>query len=82
MYFSTLPAPSSSAPCILAILTHLQGCIQNVHFDIPPLAARRSPACLHPPSSLLETYATLQETATAFGGVFTAKTESDNHIAT
>ena len=23
MYFSTLPAPSSSAPCILAILTHL-----------------------------------------------------------
>ena len=25
MYFSTLPAPSSSAPCILAILTHLRG---------------------------------------------------------
>ena len=24
MYFSTLPAPSSSAPCILTILTHLQ----------------------------------------------------------
>ena len=23
MYFSTLPAPSSSAPCILTILTHL-----------------------------------------------------------
>ncbi|MBS7395735.1 MAG: hypothetical protein KIG35_03525, partial [Prevotellamassilia sp.] len=47
-----------------------------------PLAARRSPACLHPPSSLLEACATLQETATAFGGVFTAKTESNNHIAT
>ena len=27
MYFSTLPAPSSSAPCILAILTHLQGAV-------------------------------------------------------
>ena len=25
MYFSTLPAPSASAPCILAILTHLRG---------------------------------------------------------
>ena len=24
MYFSTLPAPSASAPCILAILTHLR----------------------------------------------------------
>ena len=24
MYFSTLPAPSPSAPCILAILTHLR----------------------------------------------------------
>ena len=33
-------------------------------------------------ASLLEACATLQETATAFGGVFTAKTESDNHIAT
>ena len=35
MYFSTLPAPSSSAPCILAILTHLRGWSQNVHFDTP-----------------------------------------------
>ena len=35
MYFSTLPAPSSSAPCILAILTHLWGWSQNVHFDTP-----------------------------------------------
>ena len=24
MYFSTLPAPSSSVPCILTILTHLK----------------------------------------------------------
>ena len=35
MYFSTLPAPSSSAPCVLAILTHLRGWSQNVHFDTP-----------------------------------------------
>ena len=39
MYFSTLPAPSSSAPCILAILTHLQGWSQNVHFDTPSFCA-------------------------------------------
>ena len=30
MYFSTLPAPSSSAPCILAILTHLQGGVSKM----------------------------------------------------
>ena len=36
MYCSTRPAPSSSAPCILAILTHLWGWSQNVHFDTPP----------------------------------------------
>ena len=28
MYFSTLPAPSSSAPCILTILTHLRVCVK------------------------------------------------------
>ena len=29
--------PHPLAPCILAILTHLQGCIQNVYFDTPSL---------------------------------------------
>ena len=43
MYFSTLPAPSSSAPCILAILTHLRGCIQNVHFDTPSTSESHRP---------------------------------------
>ena len=28
MYFSTLPAPSSSAPCILTILPHLRVCVK------------------------------------------------------
>ena len=28
MYFSTLLAPSSSAPCILTILTHLRVCVK------------------------------------------------------
>ena len=30
MYFSTLPAPSFSAPCILAILTYLQGGVSKM----------------------------------------------------
>ena len=28
MYFCTLPAPSSSVPCILTILTHLRVCVK------------------------------------------------------
>ena len=40
MYFSTLPAPSASAPCILAILTHLRVrvkiCILTHPHENPP----------------------------------------------
>ena len=32
--------PHPLAPCILAILTHLQGCIQNVYFDTPSFVLR------------------------------------------
>ena len=36
MYFSTLPAPSSSAPCILTILTHLRVCVKICILTHPP----------------------------------------------
>ena len=36
MYFSTLPAPSASAPCILAILTHLRMRVKICILTPPP----------------------------------------------
>ena len=38
MYFSTLPAPSASAPCILAILTHLRMRVKICILTHPPAA--------------------------------------------
>ena len=37
MYFSTLPAPSASAPCILAILTHLRVRVKICILTHPPI---------------------------------------------
>ena len=42
MYFSTLPAPSSSAPCILTILTHLRVCVKICILTHPPRHVRPS----------------------------------------
>ena len=47
MYFSTLPAPSASAPCILAILTHLRVRVKICILTHPPL-------CLVAPGRMVE----------------------------
>ena len=41
MYFSTLPAPSASAPCILAILTHLRVRVKICILTHPPVSERQ-----------------------------------------
>ena len=54
MYFSTLPAPSSSAPCILTILTHLRVCVKiciltHPRNSLAQTVAHKCVSRLHPP---------------------------------
>ena len=54
MYFSTLPAPSSSAPCILTILTHLRVCVKiciltHPRNSLAQTVAHKRVSRLHPP---------------------------------